>query len=76
MNSWSFVRGSRGYVLTLGPCLLGEYAIMRLHGRRGEWWRALPPLLFPDEPSARCAMAQEIQRRRKHGYQRKVIALG
>lgn len=72
MHSWLFVRGQRVYLLTLGPCLLGEFAILRKHGRRGLWWRDLPPLVYPDEPSARRAMARQIRRRRKRGYRRDI----
>lgn len=65
---YTFRRGTRVYYLSVGPCLLGEYAVMRVHGRHGRWVRMLAPLVCVSEAEARRVLAKEIRRRRKRGY--------
>lgn len=62
----------RFYVIDVGPSFLGDYCLIRIHGRgpsgRGCWQRALPPVPYPTEAAAIHAADKLLRKRLRRGY--------
>lgn len=62
----------RFYLICVQPTLLGEYCVVRIHGRsqraprRSE--RVLPPLPYERAEEAQRAAERLVERRKKRGY--------
>lgn len=58
----------RFYFIQIGPTLLGDHCLIRIHGRMGHWQKTLPPVPYPDETAAIQAADKLLRKRLRRGY--------
>lgn len=58
----------RFYLIEVGPTLIGEHCLIRIHGRLGAWSKPLPPIPYSTEAEAIQAADKLLQKRLRRGY--------
>lgn len=58
----------RFYLIDIGPSFLGNYCLIRIHGRLGRWQKELPPIPYPTEAAAIHAADKLLRKRLRRGY--------